>query len=76
MDGVGGTGSFGLDWHKRTRAVPADNDAAYVVASMATTTTIINAGAIVRVWAVNKNNCLLLHFAFRPFRQLRECVCV
>lgn len=29
------------------------------------------AGAIVRVWAVNKNNCLLLHFVV-----ILGCVCV
>lgn len=79
-------GGEGVDWRiprigTKTRAVRADNDAAYVVAaSLATTTTIINAGAIVRVWAVNKNNCLLLHFAFVLFSAVRGdsvwgCVC-
>lgn len=74
-------GGEGVDWRipwigTKTRAVRADNDAAYVVAaSLATTTTIINVGAIVRVWAVNKNNCLLLHFAFVLFRQCVGIVC-
>lgn len=32
------------------------------------------AGAIVRVWAVNKNNCLLLHFVV-IFGCVSACVC-
>lgn len=56
------------------RRTATDNDAAYVAAlasASASASRFDIAGAIVRVWAVNKNNCLLLHFVV-----IFGCVCV
>lgn len=60
---------------RREEQQAADNDAAYVAdGSVGSVGGDDIAGAIVRVWAVNKNNCLLLHFVV-IFGCVSACVC-